>query len=164
MRRFLSFLVVFSVLLTARLAEVQAGGSALQGRVTDEQQAVLPGVALIVTHQESGTFRETVSGPDGAYFVPGLPPGRYRVTAELQGFKRFSKDDVLLQLGSTQTLEVRLEVGGLAETVTVVEEAPAVDLTSAVVGGNVGSRELLDLPSPTRNFCTLPVSLSRNSS
>jgi Carboxypeptidase regulatory-like domain/TonB dependent receptor-like, beta-barrel/TonB-dependent Receptor Plug Domain len=152
MRRHEWFLAAFIVVLTAQLVEAQAGGSALQGRVTDEQQAVLPGVAIIVTHQESGTFRETVSGPDGAYFTPGLPPGRYRVTAELQGFKKFSKEDVLLQLGSTQTLEVRLEVGGLTETVTVLEEAPAVDLTSTVVGGNVGSRELLDLPSPTRNF------------
>ena len=152
MRRHEWLLAAFIIVLTARLVEAQAGGSALQGRVTDEQQAVLPGVAILVTHQESGTFRETVSGPDGAYFTPGLPPGRYRVTAELQGFKKFSKEDVLLQLGSTQTLEVRLEVGGLTETVTVVEEASAVDLTSAVVGGNVGSRELLDLPSPTRNF------------
>ncbi len=152
MRRHEWLLAAFIIVLTARLVEAQAGGSALQGRVTDEQQAVLPGVAILVTHQESGTFRETVSGPDGAYFTPGLPPGRYRVTAELQGFKKFSKEDVLLQLGMHQTLEVRLEVGGLTETVTVVEEASAVDLTSALVGGNVGSRELLDLPSPTRNF------------
>ena len=69
----------------------QGGGSALQGRVVDEQQAVLPGVAIVITHQDNGTFRETVSGPDGAYFVPGLQPGRYRVTADLQGFKKLTE-------------------------------------------------------------------------
>ena len=90
MRRHEWLLAAFIIVLTARLVEAQGGGSALQGRVTDEQQAVLPGVAIVVTHQENGTFRETVSGPDGAYFVPGLPPGRYRVTADLQGFKKFS--------------------------------------------------------------------------
>src|SRR5688572_5258688 len=141
------------VLVTASLAQAnQAGGSALQGRVVDEQQAVLPGVAIIVTNQDSGTFRETVSGPDGAYFVPGLQPGRYRIAADLQGFKKLTRENVVLLLGSTQTIELRLEVGGVAETVTVTEEAPPVDLTSARVGGNVASREILELPSPTRNF------------
>jgi carboxypeptidase family protein/TonB-dependent receptor-like protein len=152
MRRYTWLWAAFGVLLTATSVQAQAGGSALQGRVVDQQQAVLPGVAIVVTHQENGTFRETTSGPDGAYFVPGLLPGRYRVTADLQGFKKFVREDVILLLGSTQTLELRLEVGGLTETVTVSEEAPPVDLTSARVGGNVGSRELLDLPSPTRNF------------
>lgn len=152
MRRHSWSLVALSLFLTAGSVGAQGGGSALQGRATDEQQAVLPGVAITVTNQENGTFRETVTGPDGAYFIPGLPPGRYRIAAELQGFKKFNREDVTLQLGNTQTLEFRLEVGALAETVTVTEEAPPVDLTSAVVGGNVGSREILDLPSPTRNF------------
>ena len=154
MRRYMwSLLAAFGVLVSALVAEAnQGGGSALQGRVVDAQQAVLPGVAIVVTNQDNGTFRETVSGPDGAYFVPGLQPGRYRITADLQGFKKLAREDVVLLLGSTQTVELRLDVGGVAETVTVTEEAPPVDLTSARVGGNVGSRELLDLPSPTRNF------------
>ena len=154
MRRYMwSLLAAFGVLVSALVAEAnQGGGSALQGRVVDAQQAVLPGVAIVVTNQDNGTFRETISGPDGAYFVPGLQPGRYRITADLQGFKKLAREDVVLLLGSTQTVELRLDVGGVAETVTVTEEAPPVDLTSARVGGNVGSRELLDLPSPTRNF------------
>ena len=152
MLRFAWLPAAFGVVLLTALVGAQGGGSAVQGRVIDAQQAVLPGVAIVVTHQENGTFRETISGPDGAYFVPGLPPGRYRIAADLAGFKKFVREDVTLLLGSTQTLDLRLEVGGVAETVTVTEEAPAVDLTSARVGGNVGSRELLDLPSPTRNF------------
>lgn len=145
--------VVLGVLFSAVLTEArQAGGSALQGHVVDQQQAVLPGVAIVVTNEADGTYRETVSGPDGAYFVPALLPGRYRITADLAGFKRLSRTDVVLLLGSTQTVDLRLEVGGLQETVTVSGEAPPVDLTSARVGGNVASREILELPSPTRNF------------
>ena len=145
--------VVLGVLLSAVLTEArQAGGSALQGHVVDEQQAVLPGVAIVVTNEADGTYRETVSGPDGAYFVPALLPGRYRITADLAGFKRLNRTDVVLLLGSTQTVDLRLEVGGIQETVTVSGEAPPVDLTSARVGGNVASREILELPSPTRNF------------
>lgn len=149
---FLPSAAILAVLLTATLAEAQGGGSALQGHVMDEQQAVLPGVAIVVTNQDDGTFRETVSGPDGAYFVPGLMPGRYRIATDLQGFKKLSREDVVLLLGSTQTVDLRLEVGGMAETITVSGEAPQVDLTSARVGGNVTSREFLDLPSGTRNF------------
>ena len=142
----------FGVLFAAGAAFGQAGGAALQGHVVDEQQAFLPGVAIVVTNEADGTYRETVSGPDGADFVPGLLPGRYRITADLTGFKRLSRTDVVLLLGTTQTVDLRLEVGGIQETVTVSGEAPPVDLTSARVGGNVASREILELPSPTRNF------------
>src|SRR5438093_5920071 len=149
-----SFLVLIVVVLfvSAPAHGQQAGGSALQGRVIDESQAVLPGVIVVITNQDNGTFRETVTGPDGTYFATGLQAGRYKVTAELSGFKKFTREDVGLLLGSTQTVEIRLEVGGLAESVTVTEEAPPVDLTSSKVGGNVGSKEILELPSPTRNF------------
>jgi hypothetical protein len=81
-----------SLVVAAAVAEAQqAGGSAMRGRVTDQQQAVLPGVRVVVTHTESGTFREeTVTGPDGTYFVTGIVPGPYRVTGELQSFKKFT--------------------------------------------------------------------------
>ena len=152
MLRFAWLPAAFGVLLLTALVGAQGGGSAVQGRVIDAQQAVLPGVAIVVTHQENGTFRETITGPDGTYFVTGLPPGRYRIAADLPGFKKFVREDVTLLLGSTQTVELRLEVGGVAETVTVTEEAPAVDLTSARVGGNVALARAPELPSPTRNF------------
>jgi hypothetical protein len=148
-----SFAVVAGMLLIAAVAEAQlAGGSAIQGRVVDVQQGVLPGVTVVITSQESGTFRETATGSDGTYFVTGLVPGPYRVTADLAGFKKATRDNVRLELGVTQTLDLRLEVGGLEETVTVTEEAPPVDLTSPQVGGTVAAQELRDLPSPTRNF------------
>src|SRR5688500_3333192 len=136
MRKSMLVVVAIAGLLVGAAAEAQqAGGSALQGRVVDDQKGVLPGVSVVVTHQDSGTFRETVTGADGTYFVTGLGPGLYRVAAELAGFERFAQDDVSLQLGSTQSLEIRLEVGGFAETVTVAGEVPQVDLTTAQVGG-----------------------------
>ena len=71
--------------------EAQQGGAAIRGRVTDEQNAVLPGVAIVLTHAENGTVRETVSGADGTYLVPGIVPGPYRVNASLQGFSRLTQ-------------------------------------------------------------------------
>jgi len=82
---------VLMVLASFTSVAAQQGGSAIRGRVTDEQKGVLPGVAIVVTHQETGTFRETVSGPDGSYLVQGLVPGTYRVVAQLTGFSRLTQ-------------------------------------------------------------------------
>ena len=85
MRRFLTRLSLLTlVLLVGVAAEAQQGGATIRGRVTDQQEGILPGVALVVTHMENGTVRETVSGPDGTYLVPGLVPGPYRVVAMLE--------------------------------------------------------------------------------
>lgn len=152
MNRIRLFVVVGALLVATAAHAQQLGGSAMQGRVIDDQGAVLPGVSIVITNVDSGTFRETVSGADGTYFANGLQPGRYRIAADLAGFKKATLEDVMLILGTTLTVEIKLEVGGVEETVTVTTEVSQVDLTSAQVGGNVASKEILDLPSPTRNF------------
>jgi Carboxypeptidase regulatory-like domain/TonB dependent receptor-like, beta-barrel/TonB-dependent Receptor Plug Domain len=150
----LASLVVVSLVIVA-VVEAQQGGSSIRGRTTDQQQAVLPGVLIVVTHEESGTIRETVSGADGTFLIPGLVPGPYRLTAELQGFRRLTQQELVLRVGATLQVDLSLQVGGLEENVTVTSESPQVDLTSAQVGGNVTSGELKDLPSATRNFTHL---------
>ncbi len=144
-----------SVSCVVAVAEAQQGGSGIRGRVTDEQQGVLPGVAIIVTHAESGTVRETVTGADGTFLVPGLIPGPYRVNAELAGFSRLRQEDLVLRIGATLQLDLVLKVGALEESLTVTAEAPQVDLTSAQVGGSVTTGEITNLPSGTRNFTGL---------
>jgi Carboxypeptidase regulatory-like domain len=146
-------LLAFGVLVSTSLAAEaqQAGGSAIRGRVVDPQQGVLPGVAIVVTHTESGTVRETVTGSDGTYFVTGIIPGPYRITGELEGFKRFTQD-VRLQIGETATLDWTLEIGTVAESVTVTGEAPVIDFTSTQVSGNLRPDELAELPSGNRSL------------
>lgn len=133
-------------------AAAQQATAELRGRVVDEQAAVLPRVAVVVTDQDTGMFREVVSNPDGTFFVSGIRPGRYEVAAELSGFKRYQRRDVLVEVGKTTTVEVRLQVGGLTEEVTVTGESPIVDTTSKEVGGNITNRELIELPTINRNF------------
>ena len=133
-------------------ANAQQGTSSIRGRVLDAQGAVLPGVTAVVTHQESGIYREVVSNADGSYFITGIVPGLYRVSAKLDGFKTYDRRDVLFEVGRTVTLDVVLEVGGLEETVTVTGESPLIDLTSNQVGGNITQGELKELPNPTRNW------------
>ena len=149
MRRFiLAWGLVLSVGASAAAGQSY---SELRGRVADEQGAVMPGVTIVVRNQDSGTFREVISGTDGSYLVTALLPGVYEISAELPGFKKFVRRDVRLAVGEATTITVRLEVGALEETITVTGASPLVDLTSKTVGGNVDSAELIDTPVGNRN-------------
>src|SRR5437867_3114479 len=116
----------------------QQGTSEIGGRVTDEQGAVLPGVSIVVTNEETGVFRDVTSGADGSYFASQLIPGRYRISAQLASFRAFERGGLVLAVGKTLTIDVTLMLGALAETVQVTGEAPLVDITSTKVGGNIG--------------------------
>jgi hypothetical protein len=142
----------FLLIAGTSAAFAQQGQSSVQGRVVDESGLALPGVTVVVTHQESGMFRQVVSNPDGSYYVTGVLPGLYRVTADLTGFKKYDQPDVLLQIGNTTTLEIKLKVGGLEESVTVTGESPLVDVTSKQIGANIGQAELNALPILNRNW------------
>jgi hypothetical protein len=150
LRRLLVGVLVLFVIVPAAFA--QQGTSDIRGRVTDQQGAVLPGVTVVVRHQESGLFREVVTGPDGLFLMSAMTPGVYLVTAELSGFKKFEQRDVRLEVGRTAQIEAKLEVGGVTETLTVTGEAPLVDTTSKEIGGHISAQEFVDTPSFNRNF------------
>ncbi len=142
------------LLVTASLAAAQQGTSELRGRAVDQQGGALPGVPIVVTNQDNGTFRETVSGADGAFLLSGMTPGTYEVRAEMTGFKKHQSRDVRLEVGRSTLVEIRLELGAIEESVTVTGEAPLVDTSSKAIGGNVSAREFVDLPSFNRNFAS----------
>src|SRR3954469_23458642 len=153
MRRLLVVCLAGSFLcLSAALSLAQQGTAEIAGKVTDEQGAVLPGVAIVVTNEDTGVFRDLVSGPAGTYFASQLVPGRYKIAAKLQGFQTTERGNLLVQVGKTLTINLSLTVGGLEETVHVTAESPLVDTTSAKVGGNIGTAELSELPAMNRNY------------
>lgn len=152
MRGRLVSLVLLSLIFLARPAAAQQGTSELRGRIADAQGGVLPGVSVTVTNQDTGMFRNTMSGEDGSFIASGLVPGTYAVSAELQGFKKFERRDVRLEVGKTTSLEVEMQVGGLEEVVNVTAVSPLVDLTSKEIGGNITSDTLVKLPSVNGNF------------
>ncbi len=145
-------ILLLTVSASASPALAQQGTADLRGRVVDQQGAALPAVPIVVTNQASGLFRETVSGADGSFLLSGMNPGVYEVTAELSGFKKYQTRDVELGVGRSTQVEIRLEVGGIEESVTVTGESPLVDTSSKAIGGNVSAREFVDLPSFNRNF------------
>jgi Carboxypeptidase regulatory-like domain len=144
--------IIVLALLIAAPAWAQQGTTELRGRVEDAQSGVLPGVTVTVRNQATGMYRETVSGPDGSFIASGLTPGTYEVVAELQGFKKFNRKDLILEVGKTTSIDVKMEVGGIEQTVTVSGESPLVDVTSKEIGGNITSDTLVQLPSVNGNF------------
>jgi hypothetical protein len=145
-------LAVVLLLSAATASEAQQGTADLRGRVVDAQKAALPGVNVIVRNQDSGQFRETTSGPDGSFFLSAMTPAVYEIEASLQGFKKYQRRDVRLEVGRTAQIEIPLEVGAIEESVTVTAEAPLVDTTSKEIGGHISAQEFVDTPSFNRNF------------
>jgi hypothetical protein len=133
-------------------AAAQLGTAEIGGRVLDAAGGRLPGTAVVLRNQETGMRRQAVSNEDGAYFLSGMTPGLYEVSATRPGFKKYSRSGLRLEVGRTATVDLRLEIGGREEQVTVSSETSPVDVTSKEVGGNITARELTDLPSINRNF------------
>ena len=125
MKTRVSICALLAVLVSVAPAGAQQGTSEVRGRITDAQGAVLPAVNVTVRNQDTGMFRETVTNTDGTYFVSGIVPGQYEIVAEIQGFKKYNRKDVRLEIGKTTTLDIELAVGGLEETVTVSAESPS---------------------------------------
>lgn len=151
MKRTLLALFAAAVLFGPSPASAQIGQTAiLTGTVTDASGAALPGV-LVTASSEAllGGSRTATTEQTGVYRFPALPPGAYKVTLELSGFRRVTRD-ARLQLGQTTSVDVTLEVGGVEETVDVRGGAPVVDVRSAAASNNLSPEILEFVPYSSR--------------
>jgi len=143
------------LMATAMFCWSQEFRGTLTGRVTDSQSAVVPGVKIVAIQVASGGKYETVSGPEGLYTLPFLPPGSYRVTAEASGFKRYVREGVTVSTGERLTLDIGLEIGQLTETVTVSAETSLLETATASSGQVITSRQIEDMPLRGRTALVL---------
>ena len=152
MRFFRTLIVAGVVCVLVAPLTAQQGTSDMRGRVLDPQSGTLPGVTLMIKNQQTGMYRQTVSDHDGIYVFSGVTPGMWELTAELAGFQSVRRRDIRLEIGNTSTIDLKMTLTGVAEQITVTADAPIVDVTSKEVGGNITSRELVELPTINRNF------------
>src|SRR6188474_404853 len=153
--RILSF-AALTLILTSVLAWAQ-GTAELNGRVTDESGAVLPGVTVTATQTDTGFTRSAVTDGNGAYVMPNLPTGPYRLEVMLQGFRTYVQTGIVLQVAATPTINAVLAVGSLEETVSVEAATPLVDVRSAGISEVVEQERILELPLQGRNVTDLIV-------
>src|SRR5438477_7175090 len=145
------WLVAAAIALCATSAFAQ-GNSTFNGRVIDNSDAVLPGVTITVTNKATGVVRTTVTNENGQYAMPGLEPGTYDVKTDLPGFQASARDNVNLLIASTLTVDFKLVVAGVNETLTVTGEAPLIEATQSKMATTIQTTELQNLPMVTRTI------------
>ncbi len=156
--RFLRDLSIGALILLLTSASSSAQATAqLGGRVTDGSGAVLPGVTVTVTQTDTGSTRTVVTDETGTYVMPNLPTGPYRLDVSLQGFRSYVQSGVVLQVAATPTINVVLELGNVAETITVEGAAPLIDVKSAGIKDVVENERILELPLQGRQVTDLIV-------
>ena len=146
------------VVLAATAASAQVAGANIGGAVTDESGAAIPGVTITITNGATGVKQVVVTGPEGNYRAVALQPGPYEVTTEIQGFAPQRRELTLL-VGADATLNFRLGVAGVAETLTVVSESPLVEVSRAAPSSVIEADQLKALPVISRNFLVLAQTL-----
>ena len=132
----------------------QAPSASLQGTVIDESAAVVPDVRITVLNLETGLQRVRTGGAQGTFVVSLLPPGRYRLTAQRNGFTTTEIPEIALNVGDAVDLKVLLKVAGLDTSVVVTAEAPRVN-TSPAVGTLVDRQFVENIPLNGRSFQSL---------
>ena len=153
--------LVFVLLLAASAAGIlapafgQTATGEISGRITDTTNSIVPGAAVTAKSPATGVTRATISNAAGEYAITLLPPGTYEIRVEMHGFASVIQPDVQVNVGGTARLNFQLKIASLAETVTVSEAAPLIEVTRSDVGAVVTPKEVRDLPLLTRSFASL---------
>jgi len=143
------------VLALAAATPALAQTGQINGLITDNSGAVVPGATVRASEAATGLSRETVTGLDGRYIFTSLRPTTYDITAELTGFRTSQRKGVLLQANENLTMNFAIEVGAIAESVTVAGQSPTVDVTSSTLSEVVDSKRIVELPLNGRDAAKL---------
>ena len=141
---------------TSAAAQTRATTADLVGTAYDQSHAVLPGVTITAMNTETNQSRTVVTDGAGRFTILAVPPGSYRVTAELAGFKPQTQDDVTLQLGAQVELEFTLRIASLEQQVTVAA-TPIVERAQTAIATVVTQQQINDLPINGRDFISFAV-------
>ncbi len=139
--RVLILLVSFGALATG-----QEYRALISGQVVDPSASAVPNATVTATNLDTNVAVTTMTGPDGHYVLPQVPAGRYTITCEVPGFRKFTRSGISLNVGDKATVNIRLEVGDVAESVTVVAELLATETNRSVLGQLMDNKGVSELP------------------
>ena len=142
---------------TSAAAQTRATTADLVGVVYDQSRALLPGVSVTATSTATNQSRSMVTDGTGRFTIPALPPGVYRVVAELGGFTPQTRESVVLQLGTEVELEFTLYLASIQQQVDVVASPPLVDRTQTAIATVVTQQQITYLPINGRDFISFSV-------
>ena len=141
----------------AIMAHAQAVTASLTGTVKDGTGAVLPAAQVVVRNTDTGVSRSVNADETGNFRVADLKPGPYEVTVTAAGFQTLVRSGITLLVGQLANLPLTLNVGAVAEQVTVTGELPLINTTGSAVSGVVEQERIESLPLNGRDFSQLPL-------
>jgi hypothetical protein len=147
----LAGLLVALLLMCAPDAKGQSTGGRIRGTVVDPSGGAVVAAKVLLTNEANGTQREAQSGATGEYNFLEIPVGTYQIQVDQQGFKKYVRKGVVVNLNEVVNLDIPLVVGGATETVEVSGAAPLVDTTTTQLGAVVGQRAVSNLPLAQRD-------------
>jgi hypothetical protein len=118
----------------------------------DQSGAGVAGATVTVIDIERGGSRSLASDESGAYAVPDLPPGTYKIRVEARGFKTTERPNIVLEVATDVRADFALRPGQVTETIVVEQDVPLVNTTSSTLGGTLSNQEINDLPLNGRNY------------
>ena len=146
--------VVPLMIVALGAASVSAQTTAdIRGKVADETDAALPGVAVTATSPALLVPQlVSVTDTEGNYAFPALPIGTYRLVFEFSGFQRLVRDEIVLRVGFTATINIALKVGAVEESITVTGASPVVDVTATTPSTSLNAQVLTEVIPATRTL------------
>ena len=136
-------LVVMACALPAGAQETRAR---ITGSALDATGNVIPGVTITAVNTETNVATEAVANSRGVFTLQQLVPGRYKVTAAMQGFKTFIREGIELHTAETVNLDVQLALGGIEETITVIAQASQIESNESTVSQTIENKRISELP------------------
>src|SRR4051794_20938245 len=125
--------------------QAQAVNARLNGTVVDAQDAPIPDVVVTIANANTGYSRQFRTDNSGQYTFTLIPPGTYELRAEKTGFNTALRSGITLSVGQTSSLDIRMEVGQVTQTVEVVASAPLLNTGNANIGSEVTTKQVVEL-------------------
>ncbi|MEO8659159.1 MAG: TonB-dependent receptor [Bryobacteraceae bacterium] len=147
--------VFLAVCIIPASVTAQTATGNITGYVRDSSGAAVPNAAVTAKMVEQQSSRTTQSDTSGFYSLPALPPGRYEVSFESQGFQALSQTGIELTVNQNLRVDAALVVGAIQTKVVVESTAPLVDTISPTLSGLIDDRRVVDLPLNGRNIMSL---------
>ncbi len=153
LRRFagcMAFLLLIPALLCA-----QSDTARIVGTVTDATGALIPGATVTATNTQTNIRTEVTSQDDGSFVITSLRIGTYTLEVTKQGFRKWVKPDIALDVNQVARIDAQLDVGSITEVVKVSGGAPLVETETTSLGTVITGAKIIDLPLNGRNFTQL---------
>jgi hypothetical protein len=154
-RLFSLSILAIAALTFAPILAAQSTGGRIRGTVSDPSAAAVVSAKVTLINEATNVSRDADTGSNGEYLFNEVPIGSYEIDVTQQGFKKYVRKGIALDLNEVISVDITLQLGTTAETVEVTGAPPVVDTTSTQLGAVVNERASTQLPLNQRDVYQL---------